>query len=587
MSAVDQVTLPERSRTPRGAAGRLWQGLLAVVHALTILPRALIRWWNRSIQARVVIGVLSLSTVLAFVAGWVLLHQVKDGLLTGEQQSALTQAAYGFETAHARLNAQDVAGVCPTEPTTTSCSQFISLLRELTQTLAPHGTGSGDYSVIVIGPLGEVAAGQPRTWGSVISGPVDVPSSVPAALVAQIKSARGSRWAYSGLHRTPGGPSEPALVVGQQIRVDSQNLSYGLVYVFPLAEQQQTLSVVERGLVGAGLILVVLLSTIAWLVTRQVVTPVRLARRIAERLAAGRLEERMHVRGEDDIARLGQSFNQMANGLQRQIRQLEELSRMQRRFVADVSHELRTPLTTVRMASDLLYEARDEFDAPTARSAELLQSELNRFEGLLTDLLEISRFDAGAAVLELGDVDMAEVARQVAAAHRPIAASSGSTIWLTLPEGPAVVEADVRRVQRIVRNLVANSLQYGEGNDIEVSVTDDETMVALLVRDHGVGLKPGEENLVFNRFWRADPARARTHGGTGLGLSIAVEDTALHGGVLDAAGRVGFGSVFRLVLPRRAGDKVLPKPLGLLDDQPALVGGPYVRLTPPTDQTTT
>ncbi len=325
-----------------------------------------------------------------------------------------------------------------------------------------------------------------------------------------------------------------------------------------------------------------LLSTIAWLVTRQVVTPVRLARRIAERLAAGRLEERMHVRGEDDIARLGQSFNQMANGLQRQIRQLEELSRMQRRFVADVSHELRTPLTTVRMASDLLYEARDDFDAPTARSAELLQNELNRFEGLLTDLLEISRFDAGAAVLELGDVDLGDVARQVVDAHTAIAAASGSTIWLTLPEAlggrarrrpagpadrpqPGRQRAPVRRGQR--RRAV--------------TVTSDDTMVSLVVRDHGVGLKPGEENLVFNRFWRADPARARTRGGTGLGLSIAVEDTALHGGILDAAGRSGAGSAFRLVLPRQVGGKIRPLPLYHPVDAPALVGGPYATFAEP------
>ena len=136
-----------------------------------------------------------------------------------------------------------------------------------------------------------------------------------------------------------------------------------LFYIFPLAEQEQTLAVVRGALITAGALLVVLLGTIAWLVTRQVVTPVRLARRIAERLAAGRLEERMHVRGEDDIARLGTSFNQMATSLQMQIRQLEELSRVQRRFVADVSHELRTPLTTVRMAADVLYDHRNDFDA--------------------------------------------------------------------------------------------------------------------------------------------------------------------------------------------------------------------------------
>ncbi len=568
MDAADRVT-PSTSRAePRTGGSALGRGVVAASRLVTSPVRAIVRWWNRSIQARVIIGVLSLSTVLAFLAGWVLLTQVTHGLLDGQRQSALTQAAAGFDLAQGRLDAVEAVGVPdPGAP-----------LIQLIDSLAPHDQASGNYTVIVIGPLTDVRSNQPDTWAPRLSSQLDVASSVPAELVARIQSAPGSYWAYTGLHRTAADTSHPALVVGSQVNVTSQAISYALLYVFPLAEQQQTLSVVERGLLGAGAVLVVLLSTIAWLVTRQVVTPVRLARRIAERLAAGRLEERMHVRGEDDIARLGQSFNQMANGLQRQIRQLEELSRVQRRFVADVSHELRTPLTTVRMASDLLYEARQDFDAPTARSAELLQHELNRFEGLLTDLLEISRFDAGAAALELGDVDLRDSVQHVVEANAVIARSRGSEFVVSLPSEPAIVQADVRRVERILRNLVVNALQYGEGTDVEITVEADPDSVSIVVRDHGVGLKPGEERLVFNRFWRADPARTRTRGGTGLGLSIAVEDTRLHGGVLDAWGRPGRGSVFRLVLPRRAGTRITPRSLSVVEDEPAPVGAPYARL---------
>src|SRR5205085_11386980 len=143
-----------------------------------------------------------------------------------------------------------------------------------------------------------------------------------------------------------------------------------------------------------------LFGGIAWLVTRQIVKPVQHTARIAEMLSAGRLQERLAIRGVDELAKLGTSFNKMADNLQRQIRELEDLSRVQRRFVSDVSHELRTPLTTVRMAADVLHEARDSFDSATARSAELLQTQLDRFEALLSDLLEISRFDAGAATLD-------------------------------------------------------------------------------------------------------------------------------------------------------------------------------------------
>jgi two-component system sensor histidine kinase MtrB len=259
----------------------------------------------------------------------------------------------------------------------------------------------------------------------------------------------------------------------------------------------------------------------------------------------------------------------MASSLQRQIRQLEELSRVQRRFVSDVSHELRTPLTTVRMAGDVLHDARRSFDPATARAAELLQVELDRFETLLADLLEISRFDAGAAVLEVGDVDLADVAHRVVDMTRALASSRGVTVVVREPGHPCLAEADVRRVERIVRNLVTNAIDHAETRDVEIFVGADRQSAAIAVRDHGVGLGPGESAMVFNRFWRADPARARTSGGTGLGLSISLEDAHLHGGWLQAWGEPGRGSQFRLTLPRRAGDPIGTSPLPLVPDDAA------------------
>ena len=299
--------------------------------------------------------------------------------------------------------------------------------------------------------------------------------------------------------------------------------------------------------------------------TRQVVTPVRMARRVAERLAAGQLQERLRVAGEDDLARLATSFNQMASNLQRQIRQLEELSRVQRRFVSDVSHELRTPLTTVRMAGEVLHDGRSRFDPTTARAAELLMTELDRFETLLVDLLEISRFDAGAAVLEIEDVDLCDVARRIVDATAPLAAQNGVLVRVEADQ-PCHAEADVRRVERIMRNLVTNAIDHAESGDVVVRVAGDDHAAAVVVRDHGVGLEVGEAAMVFNRFWRADPARARTSGGTGLGLSIAMEDTHLHGGWLQAWGRPGVGAQFRLTLPRRNGGVLRRSPLPLVPD---------------------
>jgi len=361
---------------------------------------------------------------------------------------------------------------------------------------------------------------------------------------------------------------QPGIAVGSQVLLPSDAKRYTLYYLFPLDEQEETLALVTRALLTAGVLLLVLVAGMTWLVTRQVVTPIRLARKVAERLAAGQLQERLRVSGEDDLARLATSFNQMASNLQRQIRQLEELSRVQRRFVSDVSHELRTPLTTVRMAGDVLHDAREAFDPATARAAELLQTELDRFETLLADLLEISRFDAGAAILDVDDVNLVDVAHRIVDVTRPLAEQRHVEVEVRAPRHACLAEGDVRRIERIVRNLVTNAIDHaaadGPGAGIVIHVAGDDHAAAIAVRDHGIGLAPGEASMVFNRFWRADPARARTSGGTGLGLSIALEDTHLHGGWLQAWGRPGEGAQFRLTLPRRAGAVLRHSPLPLV-----------------------
>ena len=352
------------------------------------------------------------------------------------------------------------------------------------------------------------------------------------------------------------------MIIGKRLS-DATGNPYQLYYLFPFTQEEKSLSLVKGTIATAGVFVVGLLGAIAWLVVRQVVTPVRMAAGISERLAAGRLQERMKVSGEDDIARLGEAFNKMARNLQLKIGQLEELSRMQRRFVSDVSHELRTPLTTVRMAADVIHEARDEFDPVTARSAELLLGQLDRFESLLAELLEISRFDAGAAALEAGPTDLREVVQRVVEGAEPLADAKGTRLIVQGAEKPVVAEADARRVERILRNLVVNAVEHGEGHDVVIKLAVGGSSVAVAVRDYGVGLKPGEAQRVFNRFWRADPARARTTGGTGLGLSIAVEDARLHGGWLQAWGEPAGGSQFRLTLPSSAGESLRSSPLPL------------------------
>ncbi len=511
-------------------------------------------FWRRSIQARVVVSTLVLSAVVVTLVGWVLMRQITDGLVASKTSTSVAEATRGAYEAQSRLEGAPGTEFDPG-----------AQLGQLVAGIVARGDVQG-YDVVLDGPVPGTSEGSTADSGGTFKSPDVLTTSIPERLREVVETQPGTSWTYSTIVYEPGSerPEVPAVVTGSQVQVPSDGGTYTLYYLFPMTEEADTLRLVRRALLTGGVLLLLLVGGLTWLVTRQVVTPVRMARRVAERLASGRLEERMQVRGDDDIARLGTSFNQMAASLQKQIRQLEELSRVQRRFVSDVSHELRTPLTTVRMAGDVLHDARDRFDPVTARSAELLQKELDRFELLLTDLLEISRFDAGAAVLHLEDVNLVDLAHRVAESTMPLAERRGTRVVVRDPGRPCVAEVDTRRVERIVRNLVTNAVDHAEGKDIEVLVAADDHATALAVRDHGVGLREGEAQMVFNRFWRADPARARSTGGTGLGLAISLEDAHLHGGWLQAWGEPGSGAQFRLTLPRRAGDPLTTSPLPLV-----------------------
>jgi two-component system, OmpR family, sensor histidine kinase MtrB len=532
---------------------RLRRALIRVRRLLRDLPAR----WRRSIQFRVISVTMALSIAIATGLGYFIIQRVAVGVLQNRQDVAANQAAAGFSAARSALEAK----------TAESSPDQLDLADTLDTTLC---NGSADEF--------QVAVLLTKPWAFPVTCERLDPATLPSSL---IKSVTGSpnqtfhAFADVGYQSAKGGAPQSgmALVYGQLVTINPPQgatgadadtpIEAGVYYVFPLAKDQDTLNRVEESLVLAGLVLILALAGIAWFVTRQVVLPVRMAAGIAERLAAGRLEERMRVRGEDDLASLATSFNKMAANLQSQIRRLEELSRVQRRFVSDVSHELRTPLTTVRMAADLIHEERENFDPTVARSAELLQTQLDRFEELLADLLEISRFDAGAAILDAEPVDLGDLVRRAVDNSEPLAQRKGSRIVIEAPAQPAIAEVDTRRIDRIMRNLVVNAIEHGEGRDIVIRIRASEDAVAVAVRDHGVGLRPGESSLVFNRFWRADPARARTTGGTGLGLAIALEDARLHHGWLQAWGEPGGGSQFRLTVPRTAGADLLRSPIPL------------------------
>ncbi|MFI2753032.1 MtrAB system histidine kinase MtrB [Cellulomonas sp. P22] len=530
---------------------RSWRlARLRVVRSVRVSSRA----WRSSLQARVVTSTLAIGLVALAMVGVTLSAQMRDGLFTERVDLVLD------ESARATRQAQDTFDAS----TAATSTEVQVLLNDVMSAL--RSGGSGEREVFLLR-----APGQTTLVNSRASEPglMDV---ISKDLRAATAAGEGQRWQSTGWPVSRGvgdaGRTEPAVVVGQTVVLPVAG-TYELYFLYSLQAEQDRLDFLQRMLAIGAAALVLLLGTMTWLVTRQVVRPVRAAAQVAARIADGHLDERMPVRGEDEIATLGRSFNEMAHGLQEQIGRMEELSTLQRRFVSDVSHELRTPLTTVRMAGEVLHGARHDFEPSVKRSAELLQTQLDRFEDLLADLLEISRFDAGAAMLDAESRDVRDVVSAAVEHAFPLAERRSTWLSVHLPDTRCIADVDPRRVERILRNLLVNAIEHAEGSTVEVTLAADAQALAVTVRDRGVGMTPEAAAHVFDRFWRADPARARTTGGTGLGLAIALEDAHLHGGWLEAWGRPGDGACFRLTLPRRAGIRLVSAPLPLVPEETA------------------
>lgn len=509
--------------------------------------RRVLHLWRASLGFRVVIVTMLLGILVLTAVGTYLYGSIAQGLVDSRQRIAAEDSLRDATDAQGQFDSTDQTD------TQDKLTQFATTL------IKSYRRDAGNETrYVVLTRFDDNPS--PFIVGPIESGSVGV-RFIPDELRQQV-AAQPDRQHLQVATIDEGGDTISAVIVGQTVVLPVAG-NYGLYFIYPMDREREIISFIGQTFLFGGAALILLIGAIAFVVTRLVADPVRRAAAVAERFAEGNLNERMRAKGEDDLARLGTSFNGMAASIQQQIAQLENLSRVQQRFVSDVSHELRTPLTTIRMAGDLIHDSRGDFEPTVARSAELLRGELDRFESLLSDLLEISRFDAGAAVLEVEASDLRACVERAVDAHRTLAARKGTQLVVNAPSTPVVADMDSRRIERILRNLVSNAIEHGEGKPIEITIGSNDSAVAVTVRDHGVGLRPGEAALVFTRFWRADPARARTTGGTGLGLAIALEDARLHAGRLEAWGARGEGSCFRLTLPRRADATITSSPLPL------------------------
>ena len=516
-------------------------------------PPTIAGLWRSSLQFRTVTITVALSGVAIMVVGVYISASVGNDLFQSRLNQVLvdsnraTTAAQGiFDASDAadRVEVQTLVGSARTLVTAASSSQMIAIFRAPGQdasTVAPQDSSSFGDSTGVITP----------------------------ELRSQVQENAGEQFWQSVTLATDDGGQVPGIVVGSQLTVPVAG-RYELYIGYSLADAESTLAFVQRTLGIAGLVLILLIGAVTWIVVRFVVTPIRVAAATSQRLASGDLGVRIPEKGEDVIATLARSFNGMADSLQSQIKELAALSEVQQRFVSDVSHELRTPLTTIRLAGDVLYDHRSTFPPAVERTAELLHTQVERFELLLSDLLEISKYDAGSVELETEPTNLVHLAEDAIDGLRSLGDSKGTVLTLVAPGGHLDADVDPRRIRRIMHNLIGNAIEHGEGKPIIVSVDSNESAVALSVRDYGMGMSQAEMAHVFDRFWRADPSRKRTIGGTGLGLSISLEDAVVHGGWLQVWSHPGEGSCFRLTLPRTANGTLSSSPSPL---PPADAGG--------------
>jgi two-component system sensor histidine kinase MtrB len=509
------------------------------------LVRSALGLLRRSIQLRAVVSTVFLTGIALVALGGFLSYSIGNGLfetrlnqVLSESQRAVVQVQNTFSasnvTDEVALQTLMNSVVPSLESNSVSQERLVALLRTPGQ------------------PAGSLSIQSPMSSNLNLA-------AIPAKLRAKVAVA-GSHLQYQSVAIPTATGSHPGLVVGAPIQIPLAG-AYELYLVFDLQGDEDTLLFVQRTLVVGGSISLLLIALVSFFVTNWLVAPLRVASEVAESIASGDLDKRLPSKGTDVIATMAKSFNRMADSLQKQITKVTNVSTMQQRFVSDVSHELRTPMTTIRISGDMLFRNRDKLAPSLQKDAEALNNQIIRFEALLGDLLELSRFDAGGVRPHMELQDIQQVVGMAIASLEPLAKAKGSKINVDLPTEFVEVELDSRRIERLLRNLLANAIEHGEGKPIDVHVGANENAAAITVTDYGIGMTEEQLERVFDRFWRADPSRQRTSGGTGLGLAISQEDANLHGGWLQVWARPNQGACFRLTLPKVRGGIIVAAPL--------------------------
>lgn len=503
---------------------------------------------RHSLSARLALAITLAALAILLIFGVIVASQLRSSMFDTRKDAILADASLRFSSAQSAFSSS----------TATSPDQVQESARSALASIKASAAGAGATNVALL-----------RSDGSAASLRINqIEDEQMRALVSpQMRAAVAggdAQWQSVAI-RSASGKQDPGILVGTQVRLPRAG-THELYILYSLSADQAQVDVVLRVLAFSALPIVVALPIGVFALLHRLLLPVRLTAQAATKASEGDLDVRVEVRGDDEMAGLGRAFNAMTSSLQDTIARYDELAKLQQRFVSDVSHELRTPLTTIRMAEDVVWDNRDDLPAHARRSAELLHDQTERMEQMLADLLEISRYDAASALLDAEERDLRPIVARVVAGCADLARRQGVRVE-TLAPTRASAEIDERRIERVIRNLVVNAIEHADGSTVTITVAASATDVACRVRDRGVGMTPQVVAHVFDRFYRADTARARTTGGTGLGLAIATEDVEIHGGRLQAWGEPGRGASFLMTLPRHAGDEIASRPLALWEEE--------------------
>jgi signal transduction histidine kinase len=335
---------------------------------------------------------------------------------------------------------------------------------------------------------------------------------------------------------------------------DGRIVIYAVVLTDPYTARSSTLAQIQSAIIGAGLLALVVATIVGFLASRRVAAPISRLRRVAGRVARGELDERASASGVLEIDELAQQFNVMADRLAGTLRTLEADRDRLREFVADVSHELRTPIAALRMYNELQRDGGVDAETRTEfldRSAE----QIRRLEWMSTNLLDLSRIDAGIFPLDMRSGDLRDPIRAVVEAHAGAAEERGISLESRVPVHGVEIRFDRERMVQLLDNLVENALKFTpRGGEVELTLEETREGAIVEVRDTGPGIPEAELPRIFERFYRGTNTGEARASGSGLGLAIVRSIVEMHGGTIDVASVVGEGTDFRITLTRAASE---------------------------------